>query len=115
MEELQEIAGGRSDLLAETAGILIGAARGTLDEARTRAAALCIEAGADETLIRSGWRRDSAGPSWRGSLYRSKCRDRSDLRVHGVAYAARRYSLITPPSTFRRCTGASSGTTTGSS
>ena len=32
-----------------------------------------------------------------------------------VAYAARYYPLITPPSTFRRCTGASSGTTTGSS
>ena len=51
MEELREIADGRSDLLAETAGILLGAARGTLDEARTRAAALCIEAGADVTLI----------------------------------------------------------------
>ncbi len=34
------------------------------------------------------------------------------LRVHGVVHAARWYSLITPPSTFRRCTGASSGTTT---
>jgi hypothetical protein len=51
VEELREIAGGRSDLLAATAGILPGAARGTLAEARTRAAALCIEAGADETLI----------------------------------------------------------------
>jgi hypothetical protein len=39
----------------------------------------------------------------------------SDLRVRGAAYAARWYSLITPPSTFRRCTGASSGTTIGSS
>ena len=51
VEELREIAGGRSDLLAETARILLGAAPGTLDEARTRAAALCIEAGADVTLI----------------------------------------------------------------
>ena len=40
VEGLREIADGRSDLLAETAGILLGAARGTLDEARTRAAAL---------------------------------------------------------------------------
>ena len=31
------------------------------------------------------------------------------------AYAARWYSLIRPPSTFRRCTGADSGTTTISS
>jgi hypothetical protein len=44
-----------------------------------------------------------------------KRRNQPDLRVHGVAYAARWYSLITPPSTFRRRTGASSGTTTGSS
>jgi hypothetical protein len=50
--ELREIAGRHSDLLAETAGILLGAGRGTPDEARTRAAArLCVEAGADETLI----------------------------------------------------------------
>ena len=46
---------------------------------------------------------------------RSKNRDWPDLRVHGVAHAARRYSLITPPSTFRRCAGASSGMTTDSS
>jgi hypothetical protein len=38
-----------------------------------------------------------------------------DLRVHGVVQAARWYSLITPPSTFRRRTGAPSGTTTGAS
>jgi hypothetical protein len=38
----------------------------------------------------------------------------SDLRVHGVVHAALWYSLITPPSTFRRCTGVLSGTTTGS-
>ena len=39
----------------------------------------------------------------------------SDLRVHGSVHAARWYSLIMPPSTFRRCTGASNGTTAGSS
>jgi regulatory ArsR family protein len=38
----------------------------------------------------------------------------SDLRVHGAVHAALWYSLITPPSTFRRCTGVLSGTATGS-
>src|SRR5260370_31026134 len=39
----------------------------------------------------------------------------SDLRVHRVLQAARWYSLMTPPSTFRHRTGAPSGTRTGSS
>lgn len=39
----------------------------------------------------------------------------AELRVHVVVHAARWYSLIMPPSTLRRCTGASSATTTGSS
>ena len=39
----------------------------------------------------------------------------TDLRVLGAAHAARWYSLIMPPGTFRRCTGASSGMTTSSS
>lgn len=53
--ELREVAGDRPDLLAETAGILIGASEGRLDEPRSRAAArLCIAAGADQSLI-PGW------------------------------------------------------------
>ena len=39
------------------------------------------------------------------------CRYRSDQRVSASRYAARWYSLMTPPRTFRRCTGASSGMT----
>ena len=39
----------------------------------------------------------------------------SDLLVCGVVHAALWYSLKTPPSTFRRCTGALSGTMTCSS
>lgn len=50
--DLREIAGDRPDLLAETAGILLGASEGSLDELRARAAArFCIAAGADESLI----------------------------------------------------------------
>ena len=50
--ELQEIAGDRTDLLAEVAGLLLGAREGALDEAKAKAAAqLCRLAGADETLI----------------------------------------------------------------
>lgn len=50
--ELREVAGDRPDLLAETAGILLGASEGRLDEPRARAAAqFCIAAGADESLI----------------------------------------------------------------
>jgi hypothetical protein len=51
--ELQQIAPGRADLLAEAAGVLLGAAEGTLDEPRAYAAAeLCRAAGADQALIR---------------------------------------------------------------
>ena len=50
--ELKEIAGDRSDLLAEVAGIQVGAHEGELDEAKAKAAAqLCRLAGADENLI----------------------------------------------------------------
>jgi hypothetical protein len=53
--ELREIAGDRPDLLAEVAGILLGASQGELDEPRSKAAAsFCIAAGADESLI-LGW------------------------------------------------------------
>jgi hypothetical protein len=46
--ELREIAGGRPDLLAELAGVMIGAGEGKPDEPRSKGAAqLCIAAGAD--------------------------------------------------------------------
>lgn len=52
MAELREVGGDRPDLLAETAGILIGASEGRLDEPRAKAAAqLRIAADADESLI----------------------------------------------------------------
>jgi len=45
--ELREMAGGRGDLLAEVAGLLIGYYRRTAEESRARAAAYyCIVAGA---------------------------------------------------------------------
>ena len=47
VRELREIAGGRGDLLAEVAGLLIGYYRRTAEELRARAAAYyCIAAGA---------------------------------------------------------------------
>jgi hypothetical protein len=50
--ELREIAGDRTDLLAETAGLLLGYYRGTAEEPRARAAAhYCVAAGADPGLI----------------------------------------------------------------
>src|SRR6516165_1968037 len=49
---LSHVAQGRADLLAESAGLAIGAHEGGRDEARhLRAAHLCIEAGADLSLI----------------------------------------------------------------
>ena len=49
---LRELAGGRADLLAETAGILEGASQGELDEPFARCAArLCRLAGADPEAI----------------------------------------------------------------
>ena len=53
--ELRKIAGGRTDLLAEVAGIFLGTSEGELHEPRARNAALfCRAAGADEALI-SQW------------------------------------------------------------
>jgi len=50
--ELRELAGGRSDLLAEVAGILEGASEGRHDEPLARqAAGLCRAAGADLEAI----------------------------------------------------------------
>jgi hypothetical protein len=52
VEELREIAGGRSDLLAEVAGLLLGFYRWSVEETKARAAArYCIAAGADPDLI----------------------------------------------------------------
>ena len=52
---LRELAAGRGDLLAEVAGIMLGASEGELDEPLMRQAAeLCRAAGADEALI-PGW------------------------------------------------------------
>jgi hypothetical protein len=52
VRELREIAGARSDLLAEVAGLLIGYYRRTAEELKARAAAYyCIAAGAGVELI----------------------------------------------------------------
>lgn len=49
---LSQVAKGRADLLAESAGLTIGAHEGDPDEARhLQAAQLCIDAGADRGLI----------------------------------------------------------------
>jgi hypothetical protein len=48
----RDLAGGRADLLAEVAGLLLGFHAGDLEEPRARTAAqLCRLAGADEALI----------------------------------------------------------------
>ena len=50
--ELAAVADGRRDLLAEHAGIVVGCHEGALDEALSlRAAQLCVDAGADASLI----------------------------------------------------------------
>src|SRR5215813_9069561 len=52
LAELAEVAAGRSDLLAQCAGLEVGLHEGDLDEARhLLAAQLCIEAGADTSQI----------------------------------------------------------------
>lgn len=49
---LSQVAKGRADLLAESAGLAIGAHEGNPDEARyLQAAQLCIDAGADLAAI----------------------------------------------------------------
>jgi hypothetical protein len=53
--ELRKIADGRTDLLAEVAGIFLGTSEGELHEPRARnAAELCRRAGADPDKI-PGW------------------------------------------------------------
>jgi hypothetical protein len=94
--ELREVAGGRPDLLAEEAGILLGFHEGGLKEPRARCAAqLLIAAGADESLIpawieegrrRAGLRRhppfsrDESGklPGLVITAYGSQARERRD-------------------------------------
>lgn len=52
--ELREIAGDRSDLLAEVAGVSLGSAEGKGPEYETQGQAvaeLCLAAGADESLM----------------------------------------------------------------
>ena len=65
---LSQVARGRADLLAESAGLAIGTHEGGPDEARhLQAAQLCIDAGADLSLIpqwvEEGRRRAGATPS----------------------------------------------------
>ena len=65
---LSQVARGRADLLAESAGLAIGTHEGGRDEARhLQAAQLCINAGADLSLIpqwvEEGRRRAGATPS----------------------------------------------------
>jgi hypothetical protein len=65
---LSQVAQGRADLLAECAGLAIGAHEGSRDEDRhLQAAQLCIEAGADLSLIpqwvEEGRRRAGGSPS----------------------------------------------------
>jgi hypothetical protein len=52
VRELRELAAGRTDLLAEVAGIFEGTSEGELDEPLARQAAqLCRDAGADPDVI----------------------------------------------------------------
>ena len=65
---LSQVAQGRADLLAEAAGLAIGSHEGGRDEARhLQAAQLCIDAGADLSLIPQwageGRRRAGASPA----------------------------------------------------
>jgi len=65
---LSQVAQGRADLLAESAGLAIGTHEGGRDEARhLQAAQLCIDAGADLGLIpqwvEEGRRRAGGSPS----------------------------------------------------
>ena len=62
MAELRKIAVGRTDLVAEVAGVFLGTSEGELDEPRARnAAAFCHAAGADPALSPVGRGRPPAG------------------------------------------------------
>jgi DNA-binding MarR family transcriptional regulator len=86
-DALREIAGGRTDLLAEVAGLLEGASEGELDEPLARqAAVLCWLAGADaETVpawVEEGCRRRDAArlPPHSGGVREARLTWSSEVR-----------------------------------
>jgi hypothetical protein len=69
LADLAELAKGRSDLLAECAGIAVGCHEGDLDEARYLAVAqVCVDAGADQAAVQH-W---IAAGRWRARTSRSR-------------------------------------------
>ena len=92
MAELQALAGGRADLLAEVAGIFEGTSEGELDEPLARQAArLCRMAGADPEAIpawiEEGRRRRAAAA---GRRFRAACMaGERAARVRERVYARR--------------------------
>lgn len=61
--DLQEIAAGRADLLAEVAGVMLGTSAYQLDEPRSKAAAQLSRQAPMRSSSRRGSRRDGAGRS----------------------------------------------------
>jgi hypothetical protein len=86
-DALRDLAGGRTDLLAEVAGLLEGASEGELDEPLARqAAVLCWLAGADSEAVpawvEEGRRRKDAArlPPHSGGVRRHSLIGSSDFR-----------------------------------
>ena len=105
--ELEEIAAGLTDLLAEVTEILTGFHQGDLEEPEAKAPAeLGRLAGADETLIRSGWRGHGAGPRSYGECHRAdrQLRQLADgpkgagIKGSGYCRAAEGRGCLPPPS-----------------
>jgi hypothetical protein len=96
VSELRTLASGRSDLLAEVAGIFEGTSEGELDEPLARQAArLCRQAGADESAIpawiEEGRRRRIAAdqPPFSGGLHGGgQGLPQKSRASHGIASAA---------------------------
>ena len=86
--ELQDVAGDRFDLLAETAGLAVGTAEGKGQEYQARGQAiaeLCRMAGADESLI-PRWLQ--VGRERAGMAAGRRSASRADVQ-HGVADGAK--------------------------
>ena len=81
LAELAELAAGRSDLLAEFAGLEVGFHEGDLDEEHhILPAQLCIEAGADTSQSRY----PTAGSSSMSAVAQPTTSRRSSWRRHGI-------------------------------
>src|SRR5712692_4518081 len=104
--ELAAVVDGRADLLAEHAGLAVGRHEGDLDESHhLRAAQLCINAGADTSLIprwiEEGRRRAAAAAAKRHRRLTGRPARGAPARARRSGPRGRIQKMVKPPSMTR--------------